>query len=79
MTSTMLTPAVLMTATSSSGTKQQVSGNPPTAAPSQRTPADLVNDGENGTDPFITEAEVNNILAGNKPDGTPDYLAIPVI
>ena len=34
--------------------------------------SDLVNDGENGTDPFITEADVNNILAGNKPDGTPD-------
>ena len=34
--------------------------------------SDLTNDGENGTDPFITEAEVNNILEGNKPDGTPD-------
>ena len=34
--------------------------------------SDLNNDGENGTDPFITEADVNNILAGNKPDGTPD-------
>ena len=26
--------------------------------------SDLVNDGENGTDPFITEADVNNILDG---------------
>ena len=34
--------------------------------------SDLNNDGENGTDPFITEAQVNNILDGNKPDGTPD-------
>ena len=34
--------------------------------------SDLNNDGENGTDPFITEADVNNILEGNKPDGTPD-------
>ena len=34
--------------------------------------SDLTNDGENGTDPFITEAQVNNILDGNKPDGTPD-------
>ena len=34
--------------------------------------SDLNNDGENGTDPFITEAEVNNILAGNNIDGTPN-------
>ena len=27
--------------------------------------SDLNNDGENGTDPFITEADVNNILVGN--------------
>ena len=43
--------------------------NPP-AIPENTS--DLVNDGENGTDPFITEADVNNILAGNNPDGTPD-------
>ena len=34
--------------------------------------SDLNNDGENGTDPFITEADVNNILAGNNIDGTPN-------
>ena len=34
--------------------------------------SDLNNDGENGTDPFITEADVNNILEGNNPDGTPN-------
>ena len=34
--------------------------------------SDLNNDGENGTDPFITEADVNNILEGNNIDGTPN-------
>ena len=34
--------------------------------------SDLNNDGENGTDPFITEADVTNILNGNNIDGTPN-------
>jgi len=32
--------------------------------------SELTNDGENGSDPFITEAGVNNILDGKNPDGT---------
>ena len=41
-----------------------------TAAPTKTS--DLTNDGENGSDPFITEGEVTNILNGLNPDGTPD-------
>ena len=41
-----------------------MSGNRLTAALSPKTLATLINDGENGTDPFITEADVNSILDG---------------
>ena len=49
-----------------------MSGKPPDRGTVPEKTSDLTNDGENGTDPFITEAQVNNILDGNKPDGTPD-------
>ena len=41
-------------------------------APAPTKTSDLTNDGENGSDPFITEGEVTNILNGLNPDGTPD-------
>ena len=40
--------------------------------PAPTKTSDLTNDGENGSDPFITEGEVTNILNGLNPDGTPD-------
>ena len=40
--------------------------------PAPTKTSDLTNDGENGSDPFITEGEVTNILNGLNPDGTPN-------
>ena len=34
--------------------------------------SDLTNDGEDGSNPFVSEAEVVNILDGKNPDGTPN-------
>lgn len=44
--------------------------NKPNPVPTKTS--DLTNDGEDGANPFVSAAEVNNILAGNNPDGTPN-------
>ena len=59
-------------ATSSFGTKTAGEWQSTNRGTVPENTSDLVNDGENGTDPFITEADVNNILDGNELDGTPD-------